>query len=68
VNVQFEDFPLARRQCSDMSANDLQLGLLAVLRSVLRNGTLDYPKKCVRWYRLGQNILRTRLSMPQEFS
>ena len=36
ANNKLEDFPLARRQCRDMSANDVQLVLQATRRFMMR--------------------------------
>ena len=45
---KFEDLPLARCQCCDMRANDIQLGLFAVDRSMTCNRPLNYLKKSFR--------------------
>ena len=64
ANDMFEDFPLARRQCRDMSANDVQLALQATRRFMMRYSPLNGVKKVVRRYGLGQKILRARLDGP----
>ena len=48
ANDKFEDFPLARRQCRDMSANHVQLALQATRLVVMRNGASNCLKKLVR--------------------
>ena len=53
--------PFARRQCCDMRANDVQLGLLAIPRTMKCNGLLNCPKKHVRRYGLAQKIHRASL-------
>jgi hypothetical protein len=63
-NDKVKDFPLARRQCRDMSANDIQLGLRGPRQFMMRNRPLDCLKKNIRWYRLGQKVIRTRLDGP----
>ena len=44
----FEDFPLTRRQCRDMSANDVQPALQGSRHFMMRNRPLDCLKKNIR--------------------
>ena len=48
ANDKFEDFPLARRQCCDMSANHVQFALQAKRHSVMRNRPLNCVQKIIR--------------------
>src|SRR6267142_3636818 len=48
ANDKCEDFPLARRQCRDMSANDVQFALQATRHFMMRNRPLDCLKKNMR--------------------
>src|SRR5882762_6240681 len=64
ANDKVENLPLARRQCRDMSANDVQLALQATRHFMMRNRSRNCPKKIVRRYGLGQKIIRTRLDGP----
>lgn len=61
-NDEFKDLPLARRQCRDMSTNRVQLALQGKCHCMMRNRALNRLKKSLRWYRLGQKIIRTRLN------
>jgi hypothetical protein len=63
-NDEFEDLPLARRQCRDMSANQIQLDLPATRYFMMRYSPLNCPEKVIRRYGFGQKILRTRLDGP----
>ena len=56
-----KDFPLARRQCRDMSADHVQFALQTAHLFMTRNRARNCPKKVVRRYGLGQNVIRTRL-------
>jgi hypothetical protein len=64
ANYKVENLPLARRQCCDMSANDVQLALQATSRFVMCKGPFNCTKKVVRRYGLGQKVIRTRLDGP----
>ena len=48
ANDKFKDFPLTRRQCRDMSANDVQPVLQATCHFMMRNRPLDCLEKIFR--------------------
>jgi hypothetical protein len=48
ANDKFKDFPLTRRQCRDMSANDVQPALQGSRHFMMRNRPLDCLKKNIR--------------------
>ena len=48
ANDKFKDFPLTRRQCRDMSANDVQPALQGSRHFMMRNRPLDCLKKIIR--------------------
>jgi len=64
ANDKLKDFPLARRQCRDISASHVQVALQVILRAVTRNRPLNCSKKLIGRCGLGQKILRTRLDAP----
>lgn len=64
ANDKFEDFPLARRQSRDMSANHLKLDLSATRYFMTRYSPFDCAKKLVRRYGLAQKIFGTRPDGP----
>ena len=61
ANDKFEDLPLARRQCPDAGANDVHFVLQIAEGSVVRESLFDRAKEVVGRYRLGQEVMRTRL-------
>ena len=48
ANDKFKNFPLTRRQCRDMSANDVQLALQGLRHFMMDNRPLDCLKKIIR--------------------
>ena len=48
ANDKVENLPLARRQCRDMSANDVPLALQATCHFMMCNRPFDCPKKNIR--------------------
>ena len=48
ANDKQKDFPLARRQCREMSANDVQFALQGSRHFMTRNRALDCLKKIIR--------------------
>jgi hypothetical protein len=62
ANDKFEDFPLARRQCRDMSANHGQLALQAKRHFMSYESPFNCTKKVVGRYGLSQKVICTRLN------
>lgn len=62
ANDKFKDLPLARRQCCDMSANDVQPALQDTSRFVTCEGPFNCAKKVVRCDGFGQKIICTRFN------
>ena len=64
ANDKLEDLPLARRQRRKMPADDIEPVPCVARRFMMRDRPLDSTKQLIGRYRLGQNIVGTRLDCP----
>ena len=64
ANDKLENFPLARRQSPDTGAHAVQFVLQIAQCSVVRESLFNRAKEVLGCYRLGQEVIRTRLDSP----